>query len=156
MELKITVSGTEEIQKTLHTIDERLGSSIVKEATHELFENVKKRAKKHTRSGNMEDNITFRVRKNQGVVYIEDNGMMVDHKGKKINYATFVLFGTRKHIIKPNKKKSLRFSSVSSFVFSKLAKHPGYKGDNFLKNARDDIFAKLDKIIDKVANYELK
>ena len=155
MEIKVTVSGEEEIRRTLAQIDEKMVRSIIEEATHDLFENVKKHAKKHTRSGNMEDNITFRVRKNQGMVYIEDNGMMVEHKGKKINYATFVLFGTRPHKIVPKEKKLLRFTSIKGWVSKHVVKHPGYKGDNFLKTARDATFAKLDKIIDKVVNDEL-
>lgn len=156
MQLNITVSGTKEIQKTLQNIDERIGSAIVKEATHELFDEVKKRAKKHTDTGNMEDNITFRVRKNNGIVYIEDAGMMVEYKGKKINYATFVLYGTRPHKIAPKEKETLRYSNVNRFVFAKTVKHPGYKGDNFLQTSRDAIFAKLDNIIDKVVTNAIK
>lgn len=156
MQIKLTVSGTKEIQKTLSHIDEHIGAIIVKKATRELFSEVKKRAKKHTDTGNMEDNITFRVQKNNGIVYIEDNAMMVDHKGKKVNYATFVLYGTRSHTIAPKEKKTLRYSSVGDFVFRKTVEHPGYKGDNFLQTSRDTIFAKLDKIIDKVITDAIK
>ena len=154
--MSITIYGLEEIQDRLNHIDYNLKHEVVKKVTKEAFKNVKRRAKKHTVTGNMEDNISFRVRKEYGEIFIEDNGMMVEHKGKNINYASFVLFGTRKHIIKPKDKKSLRFSSVGAFVYAKAVKHPGYKGDNFLHDGVQDTFAKLDKIINKVVENELK
>ena len=154
--MSVKLFGLKDIQNTLKHIDENLHPIILVDATEDAFANVKRRAHKHYDTGNMEDNISFRVRKEYGEVFIEDNGMMVEHKGKNINYASFVLFGTRKHIIKPKEKKTLRFSSVGAFVYAKAVKHPGYKGDNFLHEGVQDTFKKIDKIINKVVENELK
>ena len=154
--MSITISGLQEIQNTLKHIDEHLYPIVLRDVTKDAFANVKNRAKKHYDTGNMEDNISFRVRKKYGEVFIEDAGMMVAHKGKSINYASFVLYGTRPHKIVPKEKKSLRFSNINAFVFAKLIKHPGYKGDNFLYDGVQDTFKKLDKIINKVVNNEFR
>lgn len=153
--MSVKFFGLKEIHQSLNDIDKNLHPAIIRDATEDAFQNVRKRAEKHYKTGNMENNISFKVRKTFGEVYIEDNGMLVDYKGKKINYATFVLYGTRPHDIKPDKKKALRFSSVGDFVFTKLVHHPGYKGDNFLHDGVQDTFKKLDNIINKVVKNEL-
>ena len=148
--------GFKDIQNTLNHIDKNLHPAIIRDATKDAFENVRKRAEKHYDTGNMENNISFKVRDSFGEVFIEDNAMMVDWKGKRINYATFVLYGTKQHFIKPNEKKALRFSSVKAFVFAKVVHHTGYSGDNFLYDGVQDTFNKLDKIINKVVENEIK
>lgn len=151
-----SISGIKEINKSLNFIDKNLHPLIIRDATLDAYSNIRKRAEKHIVTGNMENNISFKVRQMFGEVYIEDNAMMVEYKGKKINYATFVLYGTRPHKISPKDKKALRFSSVGNFVFSKLIKHPGYKGDNFLYDGANDTFKKLDNIINKVVENGFK
>ena len=151
----VDIFGLKEIHQSLNHIDKNLHPIIIRDATEDAFKNVRKRAEKHYKTGNMEDNISFKVRKTFGEVYIEDNGMLVDYKGKKINYATFVLYGTRKHDIKPSKKKKLRYASVGAFVHAKLVHHTGYKGDNFLYDGVQDTFKKLDNIINKAVQDEL-
>jgi len=154
--MSVSLFGDKDIKNALKHIDANLHTEIIRDATIDAFENVKKRAEKHYDTGNMENNISFKVHSYFGEVYIEDNGMLVDFKGKKINYATFVLYGTRPHLITPKDKKALRFSSVKDFVFAKVVKHPGYKGDNFLYDGVQDTFKKLNKIINKVVENELK
>jgi len=145
----IKVDGLKAINKKLKSIDRDLAPELISQLTQDAFKNIKKRAEKHYDTGTMEDNIFRKISKSSltGIVGIEDNGMMVDVKGSKVNYATFVLYGSKQHIIKPNEKKSLRFSTVQGFVFSKLVHHPGYKGDNFLKDGLQDTFDNIDKII---------
>ena len=152
----IELTGLKAIQERLKHIDTNLHPTIVRDATEDAFNNVKRRAHKHHDTGNMENNISFRVHKDYGEVFIEDNAMMVEYKGKKINYATFVLYGTRSHWIHPKEKKQLRYASVKNFVHKQAIKHPGYKGDNFLYDGVQDTFKKLDKILDKAVNNELK
>lgn len=48
----------------------------------------------------------------------------------------YVLEGTRPHRIRPRRAKALRFTARSGdLVFTKLVRHPGYRGDNFLLEA---------------------
>jgi hypothetical protein len=47
----------------------------------------------------------------------------------------YVIQGTRPHIIRPNRRKALRWSSGGRFVFAKLVHHPGNRANNFLLKA---------------------
>ncbi|HID93117.1 MAG TPA: hypothetical protein EYP60_03370 [bacterium (Candidatus Stahlbacteria)] len=71
--------------------------------------------------------------------------MMVDWRGKRVNYAIFVLYGTKPHYIVPKRKKSLRFT-LDNFIFAKSVKHPGYKGNNFIKKAIQKTLQGLEKL----------
>ena len=147
-----SIDGLKEINRTLSAIDKSLYPELVVALTDDAYANVKKGSKKHIQSGNLDDNIAFKVSKKEltGEVFIEDNAMMVDWKGKKVNYALFVLFGSRPHYMNAKNKKALRFSSVGKFVFAKGVNHPGYKGDNFLHDGVQETFNKIDKIFQGV------
>ncbi|MFD4314983.1 hypothetical protein [Streptomyces sp. NPDC058548] len=47
----------------------------------------------------------------------------------------FVLDGTRPHIIRPRRKKALRFEVRGEVVFAKFVRHPGTRANNFLRDA---------------------
>ncbi|MFI9026299.1 hypothetical protein [Streptomyces sp. NPDC053560] len=47
----------------------------------------------------------------------------------------YVLEGTRPHIIRPRRKKALRFDVGGQTVFAKVVHHPGTKPNNFLGRA---------------------
>jgi hypothetical protein len=85
-----------------------------------------------------------------GVVWIDNDNMLVEWRGKRINYANFVLFGTRPHTIKPKNKKTLRWNGLHDFVFAKRVHHPGFKGDDFLHKAIETTFRNLDTILRRV------
>jgi len=78
--------------------------------------------------------------------------MLVDFRGQKVNYALFVHFGTRAHLIKRKTKKALRPIKNSLFVFTKEIKHPGYKGDPFLYNAAQKTFKNIENIYKGIKN----
>jgi len=149
----IQIDGIDEINKKLRSLDKNLAPALIKDTTKDAYKNIKKRALKHYVTGTMEDNIFFRVSKSklEGVVGIDDNGMMVDVKGSEVNYALFVLLGTKPHQIKPKEKKVLRYSSVGHFVFTKMVKkHPRYTGDNFMRKGLKDTMDNLDSIIARI------
>lgn len=148
----IRIDGIKDINKKLRSLDKDLATDIITDTTKDAYKNIKKRALRHYVTGTMEDNIFLHVSKSklEGIVGIEDNGMMVDAKGKYVNYALFVLLGTKPHTIKPKEKKVLRYSSVNHFVFTKIVKHPGYKGDNFLQKGLNDTMGNLDSIIARI------
>lgn len=64
-------------------------------------------------------------------------------------YGPCVHEGSRAHVIRPRNKRVLRWPGKGGFVFSKIAHHPGYKGDPFLYDALDDNSAEIDKIFDE-------
>lgn len=49
--------------------------------------------------------------------------------------AKYVIFGTRKHIIRPRRARVLRFEVEGRPTFAKIVHHPGYRGDNFMAEA---------------------
>jgi len=145
----IKIENLESIQKAILELDRGMQERLIQRVTTDAYKNIINRAKVNYKTGNMENNITYRVRKKSlsGMVFLEDKNMMVKvSNGTSLNYALFVLYGTKPHTIEPKDKKSLRFTSVDGFVHSKLLKHKGYAGNNFLKDGLEDTFKNLDKI----------
>lgn len=62
-------------------------------------------------------------------------------------HGLFVHFGTRPHIIKPSKKKALRWAGGGVFHFAQKVRHPGYAGDPFLFDAADKALSRFDSIV---------
>ena len=145
----IKIENLESIQKAILDLDRGMQERFIQRVTTDAYKNIINRAKVNYKTGNMENNITYRVRKKSlsGMVFIEDKNMMVEvSNGTSLNYALFVLYGTRPHTIEPKDKKGLRYTSVSNFMHSELVKHKGYAGNNFLKDGLEDTFKNLDKI----------
>ena len=145
----IKIEGLASIQEAIVDLDRDMQEKLIKRVTVDAHENILNRAKVNYKTGNMENNITYRVRKKnlEGLVFIEDNNMMVEvSNGTSLNYALFVLYGTKPHFIKPKDKKNLRYASVNKFVYSKLVKHKGYAGNNFLEDGLNDTFKNINKI----------
>jgi len=147
--MEIKVEKLEEVKEWLKELPKRDEKKLLAEVTKRIWKSSRRRAKKHFKTGTMEKNLTYLVKKDKGYVFFENDGMLVNWKGKKINYANFVLFGTRPHTIKPRVKRALRFSykNLDEFIYRKSVHHPGYKGDDFLKKALDKTFANIEKLI---------
>ena len=150
--MKIKTTNLKETREWLKTLDKELEHKLLTDITHEAHKKAIKYAAPHRRKGRMEQNIKMRVKKDEGEVYIDSEGMLVDWRGQKINYAAFVLFGTRPHEIKPKTKRALRFfyKNLDEFVYRKKVHHPGYKGDDFLYRAVKDTFKQLDTIYKRI------
>jgi len=148
----IKIDGIKEINKKLMSLDRDLAPTLIKDVTKDAKKRIRKRAKKHFDTGTMESNLHYRVSKEklEGYVGIHDEGMMVESKGVLLNYALFVLYGTKAHIIAHKDKKSLRWSSVNKFYFAKSVNHPGYKGDNILHDGLQDTLNNIDSIIARI------
>ena len=150
--MTIKTTNLKETMEWLKNLDEELEKKLLTEVTHEAHEKAIKYAAPHRRKGHMEAAIKRKIKKNEGEIYIDDIGMLVDWRGQKVNYAAFVLFGTRPHEIKPKNKKTLRFfyKGVDEFVFRKKVHHPGYRGDDFMYRAIKDTFKQLDEIYKRI------
>jgi len=147
--MRIELKYLEETFKNLEEIDKARISRAIKNITQDVYENVRFYAKPHNKTGMMERNIHHKVKPQAGIVEITNNNMLVNWKGKRINYANFVLFGTRPHEIKPKTKKALRFyfKNLDEFVYRKSVHHPGYRGDDFMYKALQKTLSKLDKLV---------
>jgi len=143
--MKIKINGIDDIFKELNNIDKQRTAEAIRKTTQKIYENVKFFAKPHYRTGTLERNIRHKIKNQAGIVWIDDADMMVDWRGKRVNYAIFVLYGTKPHYIVPKRKKSLRFT-LDNFIFAKSVKHPGYKGNNFIKKAIQKTLQGLEKL----------
>ena len=141
----INVIGVEATIKRLEEVDRSLRVDVVKDITHEVFDEVVKGASKHHQTGVMEDNISMRIKGEAGIVWIDDKNMLKTWRGKEINYASFVLFGSKPHKIEAKNKKALKWAGLAGFV--KSVNHPGYKGDNFLKDGAKNVLNRIDEIV---------
>jgi len=82
-----------------------------------------------TKSGMLERAVTVQqTGPAQAVVFLDRN---------VAPYAAMVHEGTRAHIITPNRRKALRWTSRGAFFFARRASHPGTKPDQFLYKAAD-------------------
>lgn len=95
-----------------------------------------------SRTGNLEGAVQSEVTDggSRGVVSLNEG---------VAGYGPCVHEGSGAHVIRPRNKRVLRWPGKGGFVFSKIAHHPGYKGDPFLYDALDDNSAEIDKIFDE-------
>ena len=146
----ITYHGVEQTFNRIAEFSEERQRRAIREVTNDVFENLKLFARPHHQTGTLEGNLRHRISGNVGVVWIDNDNMMVNWNGGRVNYVNFVLFGTRPHTIRPKTKKSLRWSGLHGFVFAKRVHHPGYRGDDFLHKAVETTFRNLDTILRRV------
>ena len=147
--MKITIKNVDETFKMLESIDKEKAKKAIGIVTQAVYENAKTLAKPHHITGTLERNIRHKIKTESGVVWIDDKNMLVDHKGKRINYVNFVLYGTKPHKIEAKTRKTLRFSykNLDEFIYRKSVYHPGYRGDDFLKKAVEKTFSRLDILL---------
>ncbi len=123
---RIKLDGTAETKKKLAELGDVLARKALAETAEDVEEYVAHEAGKHSRDGALFRSVFNRP---------EGRGFAIGHDTSIAPHALFVHWGTRPHVIKPKKKKSLRWASGGAFFFSKLVRHPGYKGDPWLIRA---------------------
>lgn len=143
----IIAKGNEELARKLARFDDDLRRDFVAYVTDDVYRGARKKAAPH---GNLSQSIEQRVRGSEGEVFVNDAGNLVQWRGRNVNKAVFVHFGTRPHPIDPVKKKALRWVSNGNFVFAKHVNHPGYKGDPFLYDAVRETMTRLDQYAQRI------
>jgi hypothetical protein len=103
----------------------RLKRSSAKIATGLKTEQVAMRARLLA-PGGMKDNIRVIFKGGPAPLGI----VICDHEA-----ASFVLHGTKAHVIKPRNRKVLKFEINGRTVFAKQVNHPGTEANNFLLKA---------------------
>ena len=177
--MKVEIQGLKELQGLFKKLDKRTQKDVLVELTNITYDEAKKRIAKHHKTGKMEHNLYKKVKLSdmQAEIGVDNDGMIVEWRGKKVNYAVFVHFGTKAHEIKPRKRKVLRFVGKNNrfyqfwgpktkqekakilswkekkgiqdiFVF-RWPRHPGYEGDPFLYDALDVAGKEVTKIFER-------
>ena len=59
--------------------------------------------------------------------------------GPTVEYAVYVEYGTRPHIIRPVRAQALRFEVAGRVVFAKLVRHPGTKPRPFVRETAEAV-----------------
>lgn len=63
-----------------------------------------------------------------------------------LDYAQYVEWDTVPHIIEPDKRKALRFTSVAGVHFARRVKHPGTNGVHFMSGGANRVQARIRQI----------
>ncbi len=138
--MEIIIKGSSPAGRMIKRLEEDQ-KQFWREIRNELEDEVKAGAMPHYRTGRMHRNIYSRIIPNGVEAGIHDNGMMTTSKGKRTNYAAYVLYGTRRHYVKPTKKKVLRWVGPNGrFAFSKGHWVKGITADNFLQKAGEKVY----------------
>lgn len=116
-------------------LDTDLEKSLKKTAQH-IQDETERGADTHTVTGALVNAVK------SGTI---NGGYWVGVDTQAAPHALFVHFPTRPHLIKPKKKKALRWAGNGFFHFSKGVQHPGYKGDPFFYDAVESGMRYLDQ-----------
>lgn len=122
-----------DILRELKDYPERLESELrlaVKKGSRDLQREARQKHDFKTRTGALERSVQFVFDQKK----IRSDLFLNTAVAK---YAAAVHDGSKPHIIQPNQRKALRFVKNSNFIFAKMVRHPGYKGDPFLFDAFD-------------------
>lgn len=140
--MRITLSGTDDIHEAFSQLVPKIQAKTISRLAQTVYADVRKGADRHTKTGSLYASINLR-RQN-------DSTYWVFHQLQKAPYAPFVHWGSKPHVIRPRKRKALRWASGGAFRFAKFVNHPGYQGDPYMVtalNAAPQHFAAIVKAI---------
>lgn len=137
MAYKITIAGADGVVRTLDGT-KKIPNQAVRDLAQFIHNKARLGAGRHFKTGALEQS-TY-IRRLQ-------EGWQVGHDAQRAPHAGFVHFGTRPHLIKPSKKKSLRWPQDARFIFARTVHHPGYKGDPWLFRAVDEVGLRFNEIV---------
>jgi hypothetical protein len=128
MTIKVVVSGIDQVRDRLARVALAPGGALDAAAVdlERLVEQGAGTHRKYSRTGFLVLSI-FKRR--------IPGGWQIGHDGQLAPYARWVVEGAKPHVIRPRNKKALRWPIPGGFRFAKKVRHPGYKGDNYVKRA---------------------
>ena len=125
--LTVDITGLGEISTAFAKLVPKVQGKALTRLAKAVHDDVEQAIDRHTKTGALLQSLRWDKHKGYHYVYNDP---------QRAPYATFVHWGTKPHLIKPNKKKALRWpSGGSGFVFAKFVKHPGHKGDPWFVDA---------------------
>jgi len=128
----IEVKGLKELRKILERIPDHL-RNILDDLTKETYEKAVQYAP--VRTGFLRRNIIWRVEGLTGYVI------------SQAPYSAFVEFGTRPHMIFPRRARALRFEVGGQVIFARYVRHPGTRGQFFMRRALYDALNRLSEFV---------
>ena len=140
MAIQIRVNGIDAANDQLRSLPEAIEASVIRQMAQIAYDSAERGADAHTKTGAMRQSLFARA---------IPKGREVGHDLQRAPHALFVQFGTRPHVIEPNKRKALRWASGGQFFFAKRVNHPGYRGDAYLARAADDAVRQFAAIVDR-------
>jgi len=146
MAISVEVSGAKELIAELRDLPEAFQKPVINKLAAVAYDSAQKGAGRHVVTGAL-----FQSLYNRPIT----GGREVGHDPNRAPHAVFVNFGTRPHQIRPKNKKALRWASGNGFIFAKLVNHPGYRGDPYIVQAKDDALAQFSAIVDKTLKEAL-
>ena len=146
MAITVEVTGAKELIAELRDLPEAFQKPVINKLAAVAYDSAQKGAGRHVVTGAL-----FQSLYNRPIT----GGREVGHDPNRAPHAVFVNFGTRPHQIRPKNKKALRWASGNGFIFAKLVNHPGYRGDPYMVQAKDDALAQFSAIVDKTLKEAL-
>ena len=140
--MKITLTGSAKISDAFRSLVPDLQSKAVARLAQTVFKDVLSGADKHTKTGLLHQSVQLRK--------ISSDTYVIYHDSQIASYWRYVHWGAKPHLIRPSKKKALRWPSGNGFIFSRFVRHPGYKGDPYMVNALDAAPAHFENIVNSL------
>jgi len=160
MQINVKVTGTDKVRAMLQRIGPALGQNAMAQTAVKVEDYIRAEAGQHLKTGVLNSSI-FNHRAGDG-------SYEIGHDLQRAPHALFVVFGTKPHLIKPiaggsyssykdangntvsvpkgsRGRVKLRWAGGGAFHFARVVRHPGYKGDDWIKRAAaiaPQIFAK--------------
>lgn len=140
--MKIELTGEKEIRAAFAALVPRIQEKAVARLAQKVFSDVVDGADSHTKTGSLHQSV--QLRKTAATEYV------VYHDSQIAPYWRFVHWGAKPHVIRPNRKKVLRWPSGNGFMFAKFVNHPGYKGDPYMVKAMQNAPRYFEQIIKSI------
>jgi hypothetical protein len=153
--IEVSVNGVKELVRDLRNLPDELNDDVINKLSQVGYDSMQKGAGRHTKTGALFQSIYNRPIKGGRSVGHDIGRTSVNWRGAPTSYSVFVVFGSRAHTITPKTKKALRWAGPNGFIFSKLVKHPGYRGDDYATKAKDLALAQLSRIVEKTLKDNL-
>lgn len=134
-----------EIRRQMIRLLQDLSRDVTEDTAQAVFEKAREAADRHTKTGALVRSLRLRRRGN--------NQLEVYHNLQEAPHALFVHWGTKRHVIRPKQNRKnphLRWAGPNGYVFAKIVRHPGYKGDPYLIRARDAVAQQFSRIAGNV------
>lgn len=126
MKLHVQAVGAEQVRTNLRALGKQMADRALAATAVEVEQFIEGEAAKHNVTGRLVRSI-YKKRITEG--------WEIGHDPRVAPHAVFVHWGTRPHVIRPKRKKALRWPAGGKFVFAGVVNHPGYKGDPWLTRA---------------------
>lgn len=126
--ITVNVADIEETQAVFAKLVPRSQSSAIAKLAKAVHDDVETAIGRHTKTGAMLQSLRWIKRDGEHVIY---NDL------QRAPHSAFVHWGTKPHVIKPNKRTALRWPSGGRYIFARFINHPGYKGDPYFVEAAD-------------------